>query len=140
MEIELLPLDSSLPRAEGWPPPFWEETLGLVAGGGQDSAWAIAADGELVGVIGASDRGDGAAQVGYGVVATREGRGVATAALLAVVERLRRDGFSGVVGDTFDDHVSSRRVMEKAGMRLVATKREDVDGEERDLVVYELVF
>jgi RimJ/RimL family protein N-acetyltransferase len=43
-----------------------------------------------------------------------------------------------VVADTFEDHVASRRVMEKAGMTLFDARTETVDGEEARLVFYEI--
>ena len=136
MTVSLEPLSSPSGRAVDWPPPFWDETVAMVEPDGPSRAWCIADGCVLVGVIGASDVGDGVAQIGYGVVPSVEGRGVATAAARALRDLLRSEGFAVVRGNTFPDHVASRRVMEKAGMVHVGTASED--GQE--VVVYELRF
>jgi RimJ/RimL family protein N-acetyltransferase len=95
---------------------------------------------QIVGEIGGAliDAGAGVVQVGYSIVGSCWGRGYATAALEQLLARLRADpGVRRVVADTFTDHTASRRVMEKAGMRLVEHRQAEVDGEARELVVYE---
>ena len=44
----------------------------------------------------------------------------------------------GYATETLESHAASRRVMEKAGMRLHRRRVGEVDGEQADLVVYEL--
>ena len=43
-----------------------------------------------------------------------------------------------MVAETLAGHAASRRVMEKAGMRLHGRRVGEVDGEQAELVVYEL--
>ncbi|MEJ3751023.1 GNAT family N-acetyltransferase [Actinomycetes bacterium KLBMP 9797] len=65
---------------------------------------------------------DGKVEFGYGVAPEVEGRGYATEALRALLAwafgtgRVRR-----AVADTMPHNVASQRVMEKAGMRRIAT-------------------
>jgi RimJ/RimL family protein N-acetyltransferase len=138
--LRLVPIDPERPAAGGEGVPFWDETHESLRRSPAHRAWYINDDDDdLLGLIGASHTPDGH-QIGYGVAPAHEGRGVTTSAVRLLLDQLRDEGATHVVAETFDDHVASRRVMEKAGMVLVATKREDVDGEERDLVVYELRF
>jgi len=43
-----------------------------------------------------------------------------------------------VVAETLEGHAASRRVMEKAGLRLHSRRVGEVDGDQAELVVYEL--
>jgi [ribosomal protein S5]-alanine N-acetyltransferase len=96
------------------------------------------ADDAVVGEIGANLNG-ATAQVGYTVVEPSWGQGYATEALRALLGRLLADpGIDRVVGETLAGHAASRRVMEKAGMRLHGRRVGEVDGEQAELVVYEL--
>jgi RimJ/RimL family protein N-acetyltransferase len=95
-------------------------------------------DGAVVGEIGATVDGS-TAQVGYTVVEPSWGQGYATEALRALLGFLLADpGIDRVVAETLEDHTASRRVMEKAGMRLHRRRVGEVDGEQAELVVYEL--
>jgi RimJ/RimL family protein N-acetyltransferase len=44
-----------------------------------------------------------------------------------------------VIAETLVGHAASRRVMEKAGMRLGSQRVGEVDGGQAELVVYELL-
>jgi len=131
--------------ADGYPSQFSLEVLEMVAGarpgpgGGYGPYFMVRkADGAVVGEIGAGL--DGAtAQVGYTVVEPSWGQGYATEALGALLARLLADPeIERVVAETLAGHGASRRVMEKAGMRLHGTRAGEVDGEQAELVVYEL--
>jgi RimJ/RimL family protein N-acetyltransferase len=94
--------------------------------------YQIVLDGEVAGGIGFhGPPREGLVEVGYGVVPSVRGRGVATAALgliLAVAagyEQVRR-----VCGRTTPDNVASQRVMLHAGMQLV--------GRDPDFLHYEI--
>jgi len=97
-------------------------------------------DGAIIGEIGWSNpQGPEAPVVGYDIVEPLWGLGYATDALraliahllsLAVVER--------VCADTLKTHIASRRVMEKAGMRLVREGSDEVDGVTQEMVYYEI--
>jgi [ribosomal protein S5]-alanine N-acetyltransferase len=130
--------------APGYPSRFSVEVLEMVAGlspGGGDGFGPFfmvrKADGAVVGEIGASLRG-ATAQVGYTVVEPSWGQGYATEALRALLAHALADPRVGrVVAETLIGHAASRRVMEKAGMRLRGHRAGEVDGEPAELVVYE---
>ena len=100
----------------------------------------LAGKGSRHGEIGSSWKaGDATATVGYDVVPGHQRQGFATEALKTLSAWLMaQPGVECVIADTFPDHIASRRVMEKAGMKLARTIRRVEDGEERDLVVYEM--
>ena len=131
----------------GYPSQFSLETLRIAADArrpGNDGLGPFfmvrKADGAVVGEIGAGlDAATGTAQVGYTVVEPSWGRGYATQALRALLATLRADPrVRRVVAETLVGHRASRRVMEKAGMRLHSRRVGEVDGEQAELVVYEL--
>jgi ribosomal-protein-alanine N-acetyltransferase len=97
-------------------------------------------DDAVVGEIGANlDAASATAQTGYTVVEPSWGQGYATEALRALLGHLLADpGIDRVVAETLAGHAASRRVMEKAGMRLHGRRVGEVDGEQAELVVYEL--
>jgi RimJ/RimL family protein N-acetyltransferase len=130
--------------APGYPSRFSVEVLEMVAGAqpGADTGFGPyfmvrKADGAVVGEIGAGLDGT-TAQVGYTVVEPSWGQGYATEALRALLAHLLADPrVDRVLADTLVGHTASRRVMEKAGMRLRDRRRGEVDGEQVELVVYE---
>ena len=97
-------------------------------------------DGAIIGEIGWSNpQGPEAPVVGYDVVETLWGRGYATDALRALIAYLlSMPQVDRVCADTLKTHIASRRVMEKAGMRLVREGSEEVDGVTQELVYYEI--
>jgi RimJ/RimL family protein N-acetyltransferase len=83
--------------------------------------YQIVEDGQVVGGIGFHGPPNGdAVEVGYGVVPSVRGRGVATAALRQILEAVSGlDRVRRVVGRTEGDNVASQRVMLAAGLRQV---------------------
>lgn len=78
----------------------------------------------------------GVAEVGYGIDAPFQRMGLATEAVGACVRwALAQDGVKAVQAVTFTLNKSSRRVLEKIGMKVVGTDEHDMLGE---LLVYEL--
>lgn len=78
----------------------------------------------------------GIAEVGYGIEAQYQRLGLATEATTAAVHwALGQDGVEAVQAVTFTLNKTSRRVLEKLGMRIVGTEEHDFLGE---LLVYEL--
>ena len=78
----------------------------------------------------------GIAEVGYGIDAQYQRIGIATEATRAAVHwALEQDGVEAVQAVTFTLNKSSRRVLEKLGMKVVGTDEHDFLGE---LLVYEL--
>ena len=134
-----------LTLAPGYPSQFSLEVMEMVAtagpgadGGGGPWFMVRRDDGAVVGEIGATVDGS-TAQVGYTVVEPSWGQGYATEALRALLRFLLADpGIDRVVAETLEGHTASRRVMEKAGMRLHNRRVGEVDGEQAELVVYEL--
>lgn len=88
-------------------------------------AWVMDVDDVVIGTIGAYDyRGDHI-EVGFSVVRDWQGRGYATEALKQVLEYLtENEGIPCVTAWCAADNAASRRVLEKAGMRLVDTEKD----------------
>ena len=132
--------------AEGYPSEFSREVIDIFVGARADEAtgftpWHIVRrdEGDLIGSIGWSSSQSGRAVVGYEIVEPLWGHGYASEALVGLIEYLfSHPGVDLVQADTFESHVASRRVMEKAGMTLVDTRTESVDGEDAVLVFYEI--
>jgi RimJ/RimL family protein N-acetyltransferase len=67
----------------------------------------------------------GEAEIGYGIVPSRQGRGYATEALLAMIAMAWGDArVRTVVAGTDPGNAASQRVLEKAGFRRVSTAGE----------------
>ena len=132
-----------LTLAPGYPSQFSLEVMEMVVGSRQGAGggpWFMVRrdDGAVVGEIGAIVDGS-TAQVGYTVVEPSWGQGCATEALRALLGHLLADpAIDRVVAETLEGHAASRRVMEKAGMRLRGRRVGEVDGEQAELVLYEL--
>lgn len=124
-------LDSDAPWAEGYPLDgdaracaAYASRLPVERGGEASDPYGyyqILEDGMAVGGIGFHGPPSGRAiEVGYGVVASVRGRGVATTALQMVVEMVRGfDGVQRIVGRTEETNVGSQRVMLAVGMQKV---------------------
>jgi RimJ/RimL family protein N-acetyltransferase len=69
---------------------------------------------------------DGAVELGYGIVPSMRGRGVATAALRAMLLIAAEHGATTVRADTTVGNVASVRVLEKAGLRCTGRHGEVV--------------
>ena len=132
--------------APGYPSQFSLEVMEMVAGarpGAPDGygPWFMVrkADDAVVGEIG-TDLNGATAKVDYTVVEPSWGQGYATEALRALLTHLLADPrIDRVVAETLVGHAASRRVMEKAGMRLHGRRVGEVDGEQAELVVYEVL-
>ena len=138
---------ANLNFAEGYPSEFSLEVMDLLAGNRRSEAPGFApwfmilkSENSVIGDLGSSwKQGDRSATVGYDVILPRQGQGFATEALKTLIGfYLSQTGVEMVTADTFSEHIASRRVMEKAGMTFTRTIRRIEDGEERDLVVYEI--
>ncbi len=68
-------------------------------------------------------------EIGYGVAESARGKGVATAAVRALIVRAFADpGVSEVYAETAVDNLASRRVLEKAGFQHVGQRDSEEDG------------
>lgn len=83
--------------------------------------YEVVLDGVVVGGIGFHGPPvDGVVEVGYGVVPSVRGQGVATSALRQLLDlTLDLDGVTRVCGRTDADNVASQKVMLNVGMQLV---------------------
>jgi len=86
-------------------------------------------DDVVVGEIGGSFIAAGLVEIGYAVVASCWGRGYATEAVLALIERARAvPEVERIIGHTPLDRPGSGRVLEKAGFTLVGEEEDEHDG------------
>ena len=84
-------------------------------------SWVMDIDDVIVGTIGAYDYHDDRIEVGFSVVPGWQGRGLATAALRKVLEYLtENEGIPCVTAWCAAENAGSRKVLEKAGMRLIS--------------------
>jgi RimJ/RimL family protein N-acetyltransferase len=110
-----------------------------------ETAFVIEADGGLVGGIGVtlgSDIERVSAEVGYWLGEAAWGRGIATAALVGFTPfAFEAFGLTRLYATAFEANAASRRVLEKAGYRLVGVMRKSAikHGEVIDQALYELM-
>ena len=137
----------SLVFAEGYPGAFSLEVMDLFVGErsadtrGFDPWFIIRKEShDVIGEIGSSTAmGPARPTVGYDIVEPLWGQGYASETLQGLLTYLFSvPGVEAVEADTFDDHIASRRVMEKAGMVQFDTRKQEVDGETKTLVFYEI--
>ena len=109
-------------------------------------SWVMDVDDVLVGTIGAYDyMCDHAGtcdriEVGYSVMQSWQGRGLATVALTKVLEYLtENEGISCVTAWCAAENIGSRKVLEKSGMKLVHTEKDCIAVGEKtyDKLIYE---
>lgn len=87
-------------------------------------SWVMDLDGILAGTIGAYDYKDKQIEIGFSVVKSWQGRGLATEALKKVLEYLTgNEGISCVTAWCAEENIGSRRVLEKAGMKYIRTDK-----------------
>ncbi len=124
--------DPESARYSGWnpyaTPEMARETVRrYIAGYGEEHfySWVMDWEDVLVGTIGAYDAEDGRIEAGFSVVRGWQGRGLATEALKKVLEYLtENEGFSRVTAWCAAENTGSRRVLEKAGMKLVNIEKD----------------
>lgn len=88
-------------------------------------SWVMDSEDVVVGTIGAYDYQDDHIEVGFSIVKGWQGRGLATEALRKVLEYLtENEGIPCVTAWCASENIGSRRVLEKAGMRLVRTEKD----------------
>jgi RimJ/RimL family protein N-acetyltransferase len=100
--------------------------------GQPDSPWGTHlifddTDGALVGFGGfkGPPPTNGHVEIGYAVAPARRGRGIATAAVAAFVERARRAGIETIIAHTLASENPSMAVLRKSGFRRVAELPDD---------------
>ncbi|HEY0573347.1 MAG TPA: GNAT family N-acetyltransferase [Pseudonocardia sp.] len=137
--------------ADGYPSAFATQVLRLVAlypaidqevgeGAPDLGPWLLLrrSDDAVIGTISCARTGNPAEMsVGYDITPPCWGEGYATEALGAVVEHLLSLlDISRVCAETVTDHIASRRVMEKSGMRWQRDEVAEHDGREVKLAHY----
>jgi RimJ/RimL family protein N-acetyltransferase len=113
---------SDIPVAEDYPTEFSRGVAAQVANGSDLGPYVIYPPTEsvVVGEIGGASMGEGTVEIGYAVVRSRWGRGVATEAVGALLGIIRkRSDVERVVAHTPLDRPESARVVEKAGFSFV---------------------
>ncbi|MES2054589.1 MAG: GNAT family protein [Pseudomonadota bacterium] len=104
-------------------------TRRVVATTDRPVAWMIADGDEVVGMASFTRQAaDGRYEIGYGIAPTREGRGVMTRAIAALLPLLRADGHSGLTAETSVDNPGSQRVLDKNGFVRTGTRDDPEDG------------
>lgn len=104
----------------------WTARLHAVQGWG---SWVAVAAGEVVASLAVkTPMQDGCVEIGYGVAPMRRGRGVATAAVLALLPLLAARGVRLVVAETALDKPASGRVLTKAGFAQTGQRIDAEDG------------
>jgi RimJ/RimL family protein N-acetyltransferase len=123
--------------APGWPHDDTGAGLSFVDHGG--TAWlVIDDDGRIAGECGtkAPPDADGMVEIGYGLAAGSRGRGLGSAAVAALVERLTSEpGVRRIEAEVHAHNIASQRVIERAGLVTLGTPsagylryRLDLDG------------
>jgi RimJ/RimL family protein N-acetyltransferase len=98
-------------------------------------------DDVVVGEIGGAFVAPGVVEIGYAVVASAWGRGYATEAVRALVERARAaQAFERLIGHTPLDRPASGRVLEKAGFAWAGQEEDPGDGTPIRVSRWELVL
>ena len=95
-------------------------------------SWVMDIDDVIVRTIGAYDYKDNHIVVGFSVVPGWQGRGLATEALKKVLEYLtENESIPCVTAWCAAENIGSKRVLEKAGMKLVYTEKNSLVVEDR---------
>ncbi len=96
---------------------------------GGDVAWLVVADGEAVGMISFTRPRDGQRpEIGYGIAASRQGRGHATGAVAALLSTLRAR-FDGLTAETGVGNRPSQVVLERNGFVRTGERTDPEDGD-----------
>ena len=139
--------DPAMARYSGWNPYATPETARETVRkfiesyhDGHSYSWVMEIEDVVVGTIGAYDYAGDRIEVGFSVVRGWQGRGLATEALQKVLEYLtKNEGIPCVTAWCAAENRGSRRVLEKAGMRLVRTEADGLAVGEKvyDKLIYE---
>jgi RimJ/RimL family protein N-acetyltransferase len=122
---------SDIRVAEDYPTEFSVGVAAQVAAGGELGPYVIYAPGEpiVVGEIGGAFTHEGTVEIGYAVVPSRWGRGIATDAVRELLRRIgERPDVERVVAHTPLDRPGSARVVEKAGFAFVREVEDTHEG------------
>ena len=90
--------------------------------------WLIVAGDEVVGIIGLKTESAGRAEIGYGVAASRERKGFASAAVAALLPVLNARAVTTVTAETSVDNPASQRVLERNAFARIGGRVDEEDG------------
>jgi RimJ/RimL family protein N-acetyltransferase len=113
---------SDIPVADDYPTEFSQGVAAQVASGSELGPYVVfhRAGDIVVGEIGGAFTSPGTVEIGYAVVRSHWGRGVATDAVRALLDILRkRTDIQRVVAHTPLDRPESARVVQKAGFSFI---------------------
>ncbi|MFT3924383.1 MAG: GNAT family N-acetyltransferase [Myxococcales bacterium] len=122
---------SDIRVADDYPSEFSQGVAAQVADGSDLGPYVIYPSTEaiVVGEIGGAFTGAGTVEIGYAVVRSHWGRGIATDAVRALVSVLRKQAdVQRIVAHTPLDRPESARVVEKAGFILVGEIEDSHEG------------
>ena len=122
---------SDIQVAEDYPTEFSHGVAEQAANGSDLGPYVIysPAEGMVVGEIGGAFTSEGTVEIGYAVVRSRWGRGIATAAVRELIRRIGdRSEVQRVVAHTPLDRPESARVVEKAGFAFVREVEDTHEG------------
>lgn len=129
--------DPAVARFQDWDLPRPQSEVAAKIAAYADRPWpspgsgfnvAVEHDGELVGDVGVSwDDAGTQASIGYTLRTEHQGRGFATEAAGAVVDRLLADGIHRITATTDPENLPSMRVLERLGFRHEGTARSAVE-------------
>jgi RimJ/RimL family protein N-acetyltransferase len=118
--------------AADYPTEFSKGVASQVATGGELGPYVIYSPVEsiVVGEIGGAFTGEGTVEIGYAIVKSHQGRGIATEAVRELLRRIApRPDVERVVAHTPLDRPESARVVEKAGFAFVREIEDSHEGE-----------
>jgi RimJ/RimL family protein N-acetyltransferase len=97
---------------------------------GSRNSWMAVVGNEVVGMIGHKTTPlDGTIEIGYGIAASRRGRGYATQAVAAVLLAARRNpDLRAVLAETLEDNLASQRVLIKNAFERSGGREDPADG------------
>ena len=90
--------------------------------------WLMIVADEIVGIIGLKSEAEVEVEIGYGVAASRWGRGFASAAVIALLPILGERGVRTVHAETSVENPGSQRVLERSGFARMGERVDDEDG------------
>ena len=100
----------------------------------RELSWMVAEDAQVVGMISCTKpAGERRYEIGYGTAPACMGRGVATAAVAAMLDVARDQGLFGLTAETSVSNPASQRVLEKNGF---VRRGGRVDAEDGPLVCW----
>ncbi len=94
-------------------------------------SWLIVEADTIVGLCGYKrcPTPDGEVEIGYGVAAAWRGRGIATRAVAALLDRAAESGaIRRMTAETAVDNIASRRVLERNGFTPIGARHDAEDG------------